>query len=304
MKTSLVGQEFDQIDFSYLEALVTKYQLSPALAQNLVNYWEMRIKDPRDSIYHHYFEYYLFFESIQSGIILVFIYEKHTKKVLHQYGILVGAIPEIIRQTQEEIDDGSISETQSFFFHEHHFQLWRRFIRYHDHELYLCAVLPPGPLNRDKLHRLYKIFLRYYLPESLYPDRRFLEFFPSLNQEICEKTAPALQSGRAVTFTYFRFEDLNKYIVLGGESFGEFLVNGIRDEITARLKHEDSIYILSPRDYLIVSLNCEKEIMERRFYRMIFQLRSLILSYRVKYTTYKAPIRDLTFAWKDIAILE
>lgn len=299
-------ENFHERDLSYLKNLLSTAQINPNLAKNLIEYWEMRLDDPRDSIYHDYFEYYLFFECLNAGIIMVFIYDKNTKKVLHQYGILLGAITEIIRLTEEELkqEDGNIPEYVPFFFQNQSFQLWRKYIVFQQNELYLCALMPSALRPTNRLKRLQSVFLRYYLPESLKSDLRFLDSYFHINKEICQSIAPVLREARPVTFTYFRFEDFSKYIALGGENFANSIVRTLNQEITSRLKHEDRAYILSPRDYLVVSLNCEKELMEKRFHRMMFQIQTLILSYRVRYSTYNSPIVDLTPIWKDIAIVD
>ena len=105
---------------------------------------------------------------------------------------------------------------------------------------------------------------------------------------------------KPVTFTVFRFENFQKYIELAGEYFGREIISELVKQITTKLKQDDTCYVIAPREYLIVSVNCEKSILEKRFHREIFQIKSLILNYDVKFTTRRLPINDLSLIWNEI----
>lgn len=300
-------RDFHKVNLTYLEELISSGSLSEEVASKLLDYWQLRFEDERDPFYSDYFEYYLFFEAINAGVLLVFIYESSEKKVLHQYGIMLSAVPEIIRFTQadhKESQGRNIAEFSDFNFQGSQYTLWRRHIQFENNDLFLCAMLPRNLKVAARLQRIHDVFLRYYLPESLHADRRFMDFFSALNQHIIQKITPVIADNRPVTFTYFKFEEYDKYISFAGENFATVLVKELTREITNRLKQEDRCYIINPREYLIVSLNCEKEIMEKRFHRLIFQIKSLILGYRVRYTTWKMPITGLPKIWKEIAIID
>ena len=63
--------DFHKIDLGYLRDLLEKNKVPEKVARKLLDYWEMRITEERDPLYSSYFEYYLFFESINSGILSV-----------------------------------------------------------------------------------------------------------------------------------------------------------------------------------------------------------------------------------------
>jgi len=299
---SIKYREFHKPNLDYLYALVSEAKIPLAMAENLLDYWEMRLSDSRDSLYHEYFEYYLFFESMNAGILSLFIYDKFNSRVLHQYGVLSSTIPDLIQEIETSSPGYGKLLEKTFDYKEGKYLFGRIDIEYEGKEYILGMVYPPRLFAEKKLHRLEKVFIRYYLPEALRPDTRFLNFYSSLNDFVMELVNPVLREKRPVTFTYFKFEEFRKYTKLTGESFATELVNSLAEEIKNHLKSEDMIYIINPREYLIVSLNCEAEIMKSRFHRMIFQIKSLILNYNVRFTTWKVPVDDLSTIWNDIAV--
>ena len=297
--------KFHNINLDYLRETVNSGKVSIEKIEKLLNYWKARITDSKDLLYHNYFEYYLFFESIHCGILSTFVYEMNAKEIKHQYGIIYSAVIEIIERVESQnIKDYLLSRknglSEEFDFQGDQLRTWLRAVEF-GNTVYLIGVIYPSGLDINKnLQRFENVFKHFYLPDIFEPDLRTLPLFIEVNKDIIKKIEKYLQYKKPVTFTVFQFEDFNKYIKLAGEHFGREIISELVKQITGKLKQDDTYYVLSPREYLIVSVNCEKSILEQRFHRETFQIKSLLLNYQVKFTTRRLPINDLSLIWNEI----
>ncbi len=301
--------DFHKIDLGYLRDLLEKNKVSEKVARKLLDYWEMRITEERDPLYSSYFEYYLFFESINSGILSAFVYDLGHQQVKHQYGVLAATTVQILQSIREQDTQKFLAKIEQgyidiFDYQGEKLSLYLKSIEF-GKRTYVIGILYPLNLKiNDKLERLVSVFQRYYLPDVFQPDHRFLPLFHELNQAVMSEVTEPLEKKQPVTFTYFKFESFRKYIDLAGEHFASEIVGGLVEQLTTRLKKQDYCYVLNPREYLIVSLNCDKEIIQKRYHRALFQIKSLLLSYQVNYTTKTSPIEDLTSIWHEIATVD
>ena len=278
--------KFHDINLDYLRETVNSGKVSIKKIEKLLDYWKAKITNSKDLLYHNYFEYYLFFESIQ-------------------YGIISSAVIEIIERVESRnIKDYLLSKknglSEEFDFQGDQLRTWLCAVEF-GNTIYLIGVIYPSGLNINKnLQRFENVFKHFYLPNIFEPDLRILPLFIEVNKDIVKKIEKYLRYKKPVTFTVFQFEDFNKYIKLAGEHFGREIISTLVKQITDKLKQDDTYYVLSPREYLIVSVNCEKSILEQRFHRETFKIKSLLLNYEVKFTTRRLPINDLSLIWNEI----
>jgi len=111
---------------------------------------------------------------------------------------------------------------------------------------------------------------------------------------------PALAQKQPVTFSYLYFESLTKYVSQAGESFARELLEELKRDVHRILKDTDRSIILSTREILIVSVNCEQEIMKKRFAGAYFHAKSLLLAFQIHFHTISTPVTDLYALWSDI----
>lgn len=304
-KAKPLYDKFHNINLDYLKETVNSGKVSIEKIEKLLDYWEIRIADSKDLLYHNYFEYYLLFESIHCVFLSTFVYEMNSKEMKHQYGIISSAVIEIIERVESRnIKDYLLNRknglSEEFGFQGDQLRTWLRAVEF-GNTVYLIGAIYPSGLDINKnLHRFENVLKHFYLPEIFEPDLRTLPLFSELNKDIVKKIEKYLQYKKPITFTVFRFEGFHKYIKLAGEYFGREIISELVKQITSKLKQDDTCYVLSPREYLIVSVNCEKSILENRFYKETFQVKSLLLNYEVKFTTRRLPINDLSLIWNEI----
>jgi hypothetical protein len=117
---------------------------------------------------------------------------------------------------------------------------------------------------------------------------------------ITEWVNPTLAKKQPVTFTYLYFESLTKYVGLTGEYFAQELIDELQKDVHRVLKGPDRSVVLSTRELLVVSLNCEEDIMRRRFANAYFHAKSLLLAYQVNFFTVSTPVIELHSLWDSI----
>jgi len=298
---------FQKADFSYLKKLFNEDKISENICEKLLSYWDERISNKKDQLYLNYFDYYLFFEFIQCAVIGAFFYDLSEKKIFHQYGILNDIKSEVLKTIKKQTDfenseNEDIDETIDFLYHSETFSCKIKKISSLEKDYILITLFPKALEIKENLQRLERVFLRYYLPDSFKPDERFYPLFNNMNDVILKKINPVLEDEKPVTFSYYKFENFEKYMEFGGEFFSRQLISEIQKEFLSRMKTKDTCFILSPREYLIVSLDCEMDDIKDRFSKLAFKIKNLILAYKVKYSTFFDSMEDLSEIWSQISI--
>ncbi|HMV34530.1 MAG TPA: hypothetical protein PKM44_01735 [Turneriella sp.] len=299
MENKGLYRDFHRIDLSHLRQLAQEKKIESGIAQNLLAYWQRRLDDKNDAIYFRYMEYYLFFESLRALFLAVFIFDMKNGMARHSYGIFPALSPAIFQSISTGLnsDAGAVS----FEHGGHDYSL--HYIRsgYHDQEYTIAALALKDVAIEDNLKRMKYVFERYYLPSSFSRDERIGNLFPEVQNLIKEWVNPALAEKQPVTFTYLYFESLTKYVGLAGEHFAQDLIRELKQDVHRVLKDTDRSIILSTREILIVSVNCEEEIMRKRFANAYFHAKSLLLAYQVNFFCIKEPVADMHSLWDQVS---
>lgn len=286
---------FHTIDLSHLQKLVEQNKIDAAIVRSLLAYWQRRLEDKGDAIYHNYIEYYLFFESLRALFLAVIIFDK-TESIRHSYGIFPALGSAIVKSVSEQPGDGVVGFAHS----GHEYALYYIRSGYYDQEYTIAALALKEMLIDENLRRMKYVFERYYLPMSFSRDERIGNFFPEVQNLIAEWINPTLKTRQPVTFTYLYFESLTKYVGLAGEHFAQDLIRELQADVHRILKDTDRSIILSTREFLIISLNCEEEVLRRRFANAYFHAKSLLLAYQANYFCVREPVSDIHLLWDQI----
>ncbi|HRP68843.1 MAG TPA: hypothetical protein PLY93_04870 [Turneriella sp.] len=290
--------DFHKLELSHLKTLVDENKIDTALVDNLLKYWQRRLDDKKDAIYSRYIEYYLFFESIKALFFAVFIFDMKNGGTRHSYGIFPVLAPLIYSAINSAAKEKS--GVLDFDHNGMKYALYFTHSGYHEQEYAVAALALKGTSIDDNLKRLIYVFERYYMPLSFSRDERTSFLFTNTANEIQNLTEKTLKAKKPVTFTYLYFESLTKYVSQSGESFARELLDELRADVHRILKDIDHSFVLSTREMLVVSLNCETEAMQKRFTNQIFRAKGLLLAVQLKFYTVQEPISDLNLLWNDI----
>ena len=289
---------FHHLDLTQLKELYQKQLIDSEVVTSLLDYWRSRLSDKGDALYSRYMEYYIFFESVKSLFLSVFIFNESSKQLEHSYGIFPTASGQVLRRL--DVADHDDAGELEFEYNARDFRL--HYLRQSFQENhYLITIISLKNIDiAENLNRFKSVFQRFYLPSSFERDERLLPMFVETENVILDFIRVPLQEKQPVTFTYFYFESMTKYINFSGDNFAHGLLEELNADVRKHLKHEDRSFILSTREILIVSPRCEKELMEQRFRRVLFQAKSLLLSYQTQYYTIREPIVSLYPHWDNI----
>jgi len=301
MPNKFLYNDFHKIDLGYLKGLVERDEVSKELANVALNSWQKRLSNFRDPLFQNYIDYFIFFEAINNGILAVSLANLSTREILNEYSVLPDLQSQITKRLFKQKRENF--EQESFKYCNNTLTAWYLLIEGEGTSYAGIVVYPKSLTNIGNcLLRLEFVLKRYYFPQYFEPDNRVMTLFLQINQEVTKRLNDFLKEGKPVAVTYFKFKNFNDYIEFAGEDFALQIVDGLIDEIKDHMKNEDRCFVLSPREYLIFSVNCTEEIMKQRFHRVSFKIKGLILTYKNKYSTLKKPIKDLFEIWDDIAI--
>jgi hypothetical protein len=271
--------DFHKIDLGHLKDLVRDGKIDTGITEALLDYWRKRIDDKNDAIYSQYIEYYLFFESLRALFLSVFIFDMKGGGTRHSYGIFPALAPVIF----STVAAGEKNAAGLM-----------------DLEYTIAALALKDFTIGDNLMRLKYVFERFYLPSSFSRDSRLGLLFAGAHGVILDMINPALILNQPVTFTYLYFESLTKYVGIAGENFTRELLDELRTDVHRILKDTDRSIILSTREILVVSVNCESDVLKKRFAGAYFHAKSLLLACQIHYCTIREPVVDLHPLWNDI----
>lgn len=176
----------------------------------------------------------------------------------------------------------------------------------------LLETIDSGPGDFQCLMRLHRgsvdavrpIFQNEILPLArrilLYdtgnPGRNWIDYLQILESVITRRTRRLLAKGQPVTFTHFRFQNLNHYFGLLGEAGASEMIHNIELMIRSHLHEGDLSIVLSPHSYIVLSPGREHEEVYRRFQAIYFEIKSLILDYAILVHT----VHDPNFSLFDV----
>jgi hypothetical protein len=290
--------DFHKIDLGHLKDLVRDGKIDTGITEALLDYWRKRIDDKNDAIYSQYIEYYLFFESLRALFLSVFIFDMKGGGTRHSYGIFPALAPVIFSTVAA--GEKNAAGLMDFEYGGRSYALHYLHSGYHEQEYTIAALALKDFTIGDNLMRLKYVFERFYLPSSFSRDSRLGLLFAGAHGVILDMINPALILNQPVTFTYLYFESLTKYVGIAGENFTRELLDELRTDVHRILKDTDRSIILSTREILVVSVNCESDVLKKRFAGAYFHAKSLLLACQIHYCTIREPVVDLHPLWNDI----
>lgn len=89
-------KKFHSFHLQYLKDLIAAEKLPVEIAKKLLDYWKTRLTNAEDPVYQNYFDYYLFFEAANAGILSAWVIRMSDYYVLHNYGIFKESFPKLM----------------------------------------------------------------------------------------------------------------------------------------------------------------------------------------------------------------
>lgn len=147
-------------------------------------------------------------------------------------------------------------------------------------------------------------FLRnYYAYQPSLKEQRFEDIFQkNAEEKIREIVHQSLSHKTNVCFTHIRFQDIRIYLEIMGEHKSLDTVDMIHNLIKNNVKEKDSVFVLSPVSYLIVSPNAESKAISDRFAGFYFQISRIIIDYDLFQAVIEKEPEDYFALWQELKI--
>lgn len=181
----------------------------------------------------------------------------------------------------------------------------RRILRFREHRLHMRFVAPAsltGVVENLLDHEIVPFARNLFFHHPALGDPRRIDHLAVMNQRALAVLAEHLEQGSAVTLSHFQFQDLHIYLEMQGEHRTREILRGIIDYIHGNLKSEDTLVQLTPRSYIMISPGATQEQILDRFRNIYFQIRSVVLEYRIHLTTISEGPVQLSAVWKELKL--
>ena len=180
--------------------------------------------------------------------------------------------------------------------------IWKK--SYNDHK-FPCAIFVISPMNLDTevyIHKLKNMIVYFYLSISLEKKRTVQDLFVPINAHALYLLGKARETNQTAVLGYIKFEGMKKFIKIGGEIFANKIKKFILNSIKEKLHEKDIIYILSPRDYFLISTKNSQEYLEKSLKQIRFQMEGLLIFYKAKFFTVSEDVSSLSDIWGQIFV--
>lgn len=132
-----------------------------------------------------------------------------------------------------------------------------------------------------------------YLPRNQSKEIVFLDLFQRVYERVKKTTQVMLGNGEPVTLTRIQFQSFSEYLFHMGERSYRSILSELRQYFQQRIKQRDQLYVLSPREFLLVSPQCDANVIYKRFPQRYIEARGLILAMRVMPLTITRSVDDI-----------
>jgi hypothetical protein len=103
-----------------------------------------------------------------------------------------------------------------------------------------------------------------------------------------------------VTISLIKLEKMGKYISFSGDHFGQQIIQTILFTLYENFKGHDTIFVISPEEYLIASCNRTPDEVKAVLKRVSFKVKSLLLSYRSNQYMVRNINEPLENIWREL----
>lgn len=279
----------------YLNKLEGKGLVTKELAESLLQDWTARSAKKSSS----QLEKILLHYEASLGIVAISLYDLTKDKIMLESGIKSDLLQKVYSKAQKNglnvhhrIDDefSFLYKKQKFYFKGT--TLERRF--------YLCVLTPPGIKVQRLTKYLGNVLEQLVIPHHQSNHRAYLPLFYYLTRDIPRKVNPYLSQNKPVTFSLFTFDLSPEYIEILGPNLARRILKEISKTTSKNLKQRDTLVAINLQNYIIISENCEKELLQERLSMLLIEIKGLVISFDLRMITLRKEIKKFTDVWRHL----
>jgi hypothetical protein len=286
--------------------------ISEQIFTQLLEYWDNRIGKSDDKLYRDFFSLAVFQKNLHLKSLLSFLYSEDQNKIFQKYGIESEQIPLILKvikknDHKKEINwlpfypSGTVAEWiiywENITFIKN-YQVAKTHPRATS-QYKLIYLFYKKPESESELSEIGKLFKNYYIPHLEEPDYNYINLHSFLEKTVNDILETNLDKDQPVSVTIFHFQKFDLFFRVVGEHLAQDIIDEIGKLIRGCLEEGELYYQISPRIYVVISENSTEKTLKARFKKLFFQVKGLILEYKMKFMEIRE-ISQMPELWQKI----
>ena len=273
--------------------------LTHRVANELLDHWEEKLNSSPTSNIYPYFDHFLFFLSMRENILAAVIYDQTNKKTIFKYGV-----SKLFSETKTNVAGPVPGSNEIRVYKDQEVQIKQASFQSLDRlGHYTISIAAPVKTDIQPYWlKFRRIFITYYIFRFKQEDIRVLNLFKTIGTNVVNLMNTPINQEKSSCLTYFKFKPLRTYAKLIGGYFLPELERYVSNSIKEKMTADDRLYILSPQDLLLVSLDSADEDIKARFHEVSFRMKDVLITYKINFFMVQHRIKDLTSIWDKIAI--
>jgi GGDEF domain-containing protein len=139
-----------------------------------------------------------------------------------------------------------------------------------------------------------------FLNKNQSVDNTYKDLFVHIEQFVRTLINNNIKEGKKATLSLFQFHSFDRYFAGMGKNFSRELLHDISQIFRSRLKKNDLLFIFSPEEYLLISLDSSPEEIRNRFPQKSFSVKGLIMTFSYNTATYDKTILMSQDLWSKL----
>lgn len=139
-----------------------------------------------------------------------------------------------------------------------------------------------------------------YLNKNESIETIFKDSFARVDRKVMDIINANTSVGRNVSISLFQFHSFDRYFSNMGENFSREFMDEISDYFLENLNVGDSLFILSPEEYLVVSPDCSMEQMQSKFLKSSFTVKGLVINFFSNFVCISQPVSRSEEVWGKV----
>ncbi|MES0488566.1 MAG: hypothetical protein ABUK01_01145 [Leptospirales bacterium] len=290
-----------------ISELIDQGKIRDKAGKSLLDFWSLHISESETDTSDGLFNNFIFQTAVSNCLWGVYLIELPTRSMVYKFSpdedpllikVLDAALP---NEQKKPADSGSDTEsTEPAEQPETNgFRLYTLDLEYSNKKYMLAIVSLVVKTDVKVLEKIKNIFNNFYFLTKPPKDVHLIDYFKLTSKDIMRELA-VHPKGQSVTFIYFHFEPLKKYVKYGGDYFAQEVVDHIKTNLYENFSKDAICYALTLRKYLLVCPGLENELVGAKLKKLNFHLKQIILTYKVNYFTASPPIKNLEIVWEKL----
>jgi len=258
--------------------------LTPEVNDRVVEYYNRKLDNPADIIYHDDMQKIAFYKTIEYGFLDLFLFNVESDQFLFNQGYFHQEVRPLLKNYLHRLNENNRTETYPVYLEERLYEIELRLIL-HNSKKYIFGIIVHEAINQtESVNSLVKFFSRYYFSDfHHYTGLCEYNGMPALNKILKATAEKAQRNAQRLHYILIQIEPLKKYIKVAGDYLVNEIIKNTQEMITDILQENGQCFTLNSRQYLITMTNMDDALIKEKFGHAHFRIKNLLLIYQMNY---------------------